>query len=84
MLQFQANAKVCSYFNKYEGFAQCDIKAADLYFPPIRDEDGLYASGTYCSRRAQLLESMSHGGRVGFDAPYAPAGKSAQCVHSNI
>jgi hypothetical protein len=64
---------VCSYFSKYEGFAQCDIKATDLYQPPTFDLEGSYSHGGYCSRRADLLESMSNGGRIGFDAPYTAA-----------
>ncbi|KAI1613441.1 hypothetical protein EDD36DRAFT_465565 [Exophiala viscosa] len=54
-----------NYFGGFQGFADCNIRAIDLYTPP---QD----ASKYCSRRADLLESMSQGGRIGFDTPYWP------------
>ncbi|KIW58173.1 hypothetical protein, variant 2 [Exophiala xenobiotica] len=55
-----------NYFGSFHGFAECNIQASDLYIP-AKD-----VNHAYCSRRQDLLESMSHGGRIGFDAPYQP------------
>ncbi|KAK4941969.1 hypothetical protein LTR10_018150 [Elasticomyces elasticus] len=54
-----------NYFSGFQGFAECNIRATDLYTPP-------QGVSKYCSRRADLLESMSQGGRIGFDTPYWP------------
>jgi hypothetical protein len=41
--------------------------------PPPRNDFGQYEHGAFCSSRKRLLEAMSNGGRIGFDAPYTPA-----------
>jgi hypothetical protein len=64
------------YFNAFEGYNTCNITtAADLYVHPPRNDNGQYNSNAFCSTRKDLLQSMSGGGRLGFDAPYVPAGK---------
>lgn len=69
----RVSADTHSYFAPFDGFAQCNIKATDLYDPPLRNSLGQYEHGAFCSTRKRLLESMSNGGRAGFDVPYTPA-----------
>jgi hypothetical protein len=66
-----------SYFGDFKGFSQCGIHAHQLYQQPPKDANGFVAHNAYCSNRAQLLEAMSTGGRLGFDAPYTPRGGSS-------
>lgn len=62
-----------SYFAPFEGFVQCNIKASDLYALPPLNSLGQYEPDAFCSTRKRLLESISNGGRAGFDAPYTPS-----------
>lgn len=63
-----------NYFSNFEGFSECNIRAAALYAPPPKDPLGFHAFGTFCHDQKHLLEALSGGGRVGFDAPYMPRG----------
>ncbi|KAJ9603065.1 hypothetical protein H2200_012360 [Cladophialophora chaetospira] len=62
-----------NYFNSFQGYSECNIRAADLYQRLGQDVSEVSHDG-YCARRKDLLEAMSSGGRVGFDAPYFPRG----------
>lgn len=64
-----------SYFGQFQGFSECNIRAADLYSPPDNNNPH-FGERTFCGTRKDLLEAMSGGGRVGFDTPYTPRGKS--------
>ncbi|RPB19477.1 hypothetical protein L211DRAFT_859060 [Terfezia boudieri ATCC MYA-4762] len=44
--------------------SECNISSLDLHVP----------YSPLCSSRAQMLEAMSGGGRIGFDGPYIPRG----------
>ncbi|KIW22244.1 uncharacterized protein PV07_12150 [Cladophialophora immunda] len=61
-----------SYFGSFHGFSECNIRALDLYQPPSQDPPLQGAPNVYCPRRKELLEALSGGGRIGFDAPYFP------------
>lgn len=62
-----------SYFGSFHGFSECNVRATDLYIQP--DLSTIPKLGSvWCVSRKSLLESMSYGGRVGFDAPYSPRG----------
>lgn len=63
-----------NYFSNFECYAECNIRAVELYSPSPRDERGFYEYGTFCSDRKHLLKALSEGGRIGFDAPYKPRG----------
>lgn len=63
-----------NYFGNFEGFSECNIRAAELYAVPPRDHLGFYDFGTFCHDRKHLLKALSEGGRVGFDAPYTSRG----------
>jgi len=76
----QGHAALHSYFGNFEGFAECDIRAIELYTPPPKDDRGFYEYGTFCHDRKQLLRALSDGGRIGFDAPYKPRGKTVRVV----
>ena len=65
----------CSFFGSFEGFSDCNIRALDLYHKPRTDDKDLYAHDTFCASRKTLLQSLSDGGRIGFDSPYIPHGK---------
>ena len=65
-----------NYFGHFAGFSECNIRAADLYSVPAKDHLGLYQSDTFCHDRKHLLQAMSDGGRIGFDAPYQSRGRS--------
>lgn len=69
-----------SYFDSFTGASECGIYAHDLYKTPVRDEDGSYARKAFCPNRGTLLQAMSSGGRVGFDAPYNSKGMKLHCV----
>ena len=77
LLGIHANYR--SYFGQFEGFEKCGIRASDIYIPPAVTELGLWRTTNYCTNRAQLLEAMSTGGRVGFDAPYSAKG-GVKCI----
>ena len=74
-----------SYFNDFEGATVCNIKATDLYAPPLMTNEG-YSYG-YCNSRVALLKALSEGGRHGFDTPYFPNGvytfPSARWIDTN-
>ncbi|ETI20120.1 hypothetical protein G647_08154 [Cladophialophora carrionii CBS 160.54] len=62
-----------NFFNDFQGYSECNIRMADLYAPLGHDASQVSHDG-YCPRRKDLLEAMSSGGRIGFDAPYFPRG----------
>ncbi|EXJ54774.1 hypothetical protein A1O7_10115 [Cladophialophora yegresii CBS 114405] len=62
-----------NHFNDFQGYSECNIRMADLY-APLGHEASKVSHNGYCARRKDLLEAMSSGGRVGFDAPYFPRG----------
>ena len=64
-----------SYFGRFEGFAECGIRARDLYKQPHHDEHGQFEVDAFCPNRKTLLQALSDGGRIGFDAPYQAKGK---------
>ena len=74
VLESHANGYGYSYFGQFEGFEKCGIRASDIYNSPPDTDVGLWGTTKYCTSRAQLLEAMSTGGRVGFDAPYNSKG----------
>ncbi|KAG8530986.1 uncharacterized protein KY384_004343 [Bacidia gigantensis] len=57
----------------FEGHQECGIAAQSLYTPPQSVDNKKLRHTDFCPNRARLLESMSTGGRHGFDAPYRPA-----------
>ncbi|OAP55524.1 hypothetical protein AYL99_10497 [Fonsecaea erecta] len=61
-----------SYFGSFRGSSECNIRAVDLYHAPSQGRPSQGARHVYCPRRKELLEAMSNGGRIGFDAPYFP------------
>lgn len=73
----QGEATLHNYFSDFEGYLECNVRAAELYSPPPQDERGFYEYGTFCHDRKQLLKALSEGGRVGFDAPYRARGEIA-------
>lgn len=67
-------ASLHNYFANFQGFSECNVRAAELYAPALKDHLGFYDSGTFCYDRKHLLRALSEGGRVGFDAPYSSRG----------
>jgi hypothetical protein len=65
---------VVSYFGRFEGFADCGIRAKDLYKLPTRDHHGNMPIDAFCPNRRTLLRALSDGGRIGYDAPYQSKG----------
>lgn len=76
----QTQRAILGYFERFEGYSECNISAADLYIPSQEDDFGFYASSPFCHNRKQLLKALSEGGRVGVDAPYQPRGKRGRTV----
>lgn len=72
----KASVSLLNYFGGFNGFAECNIRAAELYSMPPKDKLGFYDYNTFCHDRKHLLKAMSEGGRVGFDAPYQSQGES--------
>ena len=64
-----------NYFAEFQGFAECNIRGPELYLTPTADDHGFYEAGTFCRDRKQLLQALSDGGRIGFDAPYQSRGR---------
>lgn len=62
------------YFSDFKGFAECNIRASELYIPPPQDQHGFHKPNDFCHDRKRLVEAMSGGGRIGFDAPYQSRG----------
>lgn len=63
-----------NYFSTFKGFAECNIRVDNLYILPPKDQRGFHAPDIFCHDRKRLLEALSGGGRVGFDAPYQSRG----------
>lgn len=71
----KASVGLLNYFGGFDGYSECNIRAAELYSMPPKDKLGFYDYNTFCHDRKHLLQAMSDGGRVGFDAPYRSRGK---------
>lgn len=67
-----------SYFGHFHGFSKCNIRATDLYLPPLQQSLTDDGPNPYCHDRKSLLKAMSNGGRVGFEAPYSSRGTDLQ------
>lgn len=63
-----------SHFAQFHGYQECGISSHSIY------GDGHISSKSYCQSPSSLLEAMSNGGRIGFDASYASRGKVNQVV----
>lgn len=57
--------QVDSFAHFRAGGDDCRVRSPDLYLP---------STGARCRDRGALLDAMSSGGRVGFDAPYQNRG----------
>ncbi|KAL1961919.1 hypothetical protein VTN77DRAFT_748 [Rasamsonia byssochlamydoides] len=61
------------YLAQFKGRQECGISSLSLYNPPsVNDHEEL--RDAYCQNRTSLLDALSNGGRLGFDAPYTPRG----------
>ncbi|KAK7203888.1 hypothetical protein BZA70DRAFT_282353 [Myxozyma melibiosi] len=58
------------YFEDFYGAQECKISSTRLYNPMTKPDGSLVRP--YCDSKAKLLEALSGGGRVGFNAPYHP------------
>lgn len=68
------NDQVDNYFDTFQGFAECQIRASELYTNSETDGHHLHSPNIFCGDRNTLLQALSNGGRIGFDAPYMPRG----------
>lgn len=66
--------RVDNYFSNFRGFDECQIRAAELYTTAEEDRRRLHSPDIFCRDRGALLQALSEGGRIGFDAPYTPRG----------
>lgn len=63
---------VLRYYSSFTGHDQCGIDLIHLYNAPK-----LHGSNSHlniCTSRAETLDAMSNGGRIGFDAPFCSQG----------
>lgn len=64
-----------SSFVQYKDHRGYGISYKSLYSP--ENANGHASGQSYCQTRASLLDAISNGGRIGFDAPYVSRGKQS-------